>query len=128
MDLNSYRDLCHAASVDAGWWKEEDQVRTLLPPDLANKAVGWLHATKIALIHSEASEMMEGRRKGVADDHLKHRSMEEVEAADLLIRIFDYAGRRNLDLESAVREKMAYNAQRADHKIENREKAGGKAF
>lgn len=33
-----------------------------------------------------------------------------------------------LDLEGAYREKMQYNAHRADHKLENRKLAGGKKF
>lgn len=60
------------------------------------------------------------------DDKLKHRLMEEVELADALIRIFDYAGAYKLDLGGALLEKMAYNKNRADHKIENRRKEGGK--
>lgn len=38
------------------------------------------------------AEAMEGERKGLMDDHLPHRPMAEVELADALIRLFDYAG------------------------------------
>jgi hypothetical protein len=34
----------------------------------------------------------------------------------------------NLDLADIIEQKRAYNANRADHKLENRLKAGGKAF
>ena len=44
------------------------------------------------LIVSEVSECMEGERKNLMDTHLKHRKMAEVELADILIRVFDYAG------------------------------------
>jgi hypothetical protein len=71
---------------------------------------------------------MEGERKGLMDTHLKHRPMAEVELADLLIRLCDYAGRWGYDLGGAVVEKMYYNAHREDHKIENRIKEGGKKF
>jgi hypothetical protein len=108
--------LCHEASVKAGWWEGVDTE----DPNILG--------TKIALIHSEVSEMLEGLRKGLPDDHLPHRSMEEVEAADILIRLFDYAGVRGFDLSGAVAEKMIYNRQRADHKLENRAAAGGKKF
>jgi hypothetical protein len=83
---------------------------------------------KIALIHSELSEMLEGVRKDKMDDHLPARKAEEVECADALIRLLDYAAWRKLDIAAAVREKLAYNAQRADHKLENRAAPGGKKF
>lgn len=80
------------------------------------------------LIVSEIAEAMEGERKNLQDDKLPHRKMAEVELADALIRIFDYAGGMNYDLAGALIEKLAYNAQREDHKLENRLKADGKKF
>lgn len=82
----------------------------------------------IALIHSEASEMLEGVRKGLNDDHLPHRSMEEVEAADIVIRLLDYACYRGLDLGGAVAEKLEYNRSRKDHTHAARVAVGGKKF
>lgn len=104
----------HQKNVDAGWWDH----------GTGKYVIG----TKIALIHSEVSEAMEGHRKGLMDDKLPHRPMVEVELADVLIRVFDLAGALNLDLSGAVREKLAFNAQRADHKPEARAAAGGKAY
>ena len=82
----------------------------------------------IALMHSELSECLEGVRKNLKDDKLPHRSMEEVELADLLIRVFDYAGNWGLDLEGAYQEKRAYNMTRQDHSNAARVAQGGKAF
>jgi hypothetical protein len=45
-----------------------------------------------------------------------------------VIRIFDLAGAYNMDMGGAIAEKMAYNAQRADHKPEARAAAGGMAY
>lgn len=118
MDLNNYRDECHSSSVRGGWWHD------LKTGDKLQRNKGEL----IALIHSEISEALEGVRKNSMDDKLPHRKMEEVELADALIRIFDYAGAFNLDLEGAYREKLAYNQSRADHKPENRAKEDGKKF
>jgi hypothetical protein len=67
-------------------------------------------------------------RKDLMDDHLPHRKMAEVELADAVIRICDLAGLKGYDLGGAIEEKLAYNLQRADHKLENREKEGGKQF
>lgn len=115
--MNQFNELvteCHERSVLGGWWNNLD------PQD------PYVFATKIALIHSELSECLEGGRKGLMDSHLKHRTAEEVEMADAIIRIFDLAGARKYDLYGAVREKMDYNAVRADHKPEARAAAGGK--
>jgi hypothetical protein len=83
---------------------------------------------KIALIHSELSEMLEYVRKGGADKHLPNRAGEEVEAADALIRLLDFCAWRGLDIGNAVIEKLAYNATREDHKREARLAEGGKKF
>lgn len=82
----------------------------------------------IALIHSEASELMEGERKNLQDTHLPHRKMAEVELADLIIRIFDYAQGFGYDVGSAFIEKDNYNLSRQDHTHEARERADGKKW
>jgi hypothetical protein len=81
-----------------------------------------------ALIHSEISEAMEGYRKDLMDDKLPHRKMVPVELFDAAIRIFDTIGMYYPDDTPALLEKMLYNDKRADHKPENRLKAGGKKF
>lgn len=127
--INNFVAAAHKASFDAGWWLDtttgidlRDQLRK---GTRLGKALG---AEKLCLVHSEVSEGMEGFRKSAMDDKLPHRTMLEVELADALIRIADLAGALNLDLGGAVAEKMAYNASREDHKLENRTKTGGKAF
>lgn len=116
--VNMLSSICNQAAVRGGWWHALDTGEKLA----RNKG------ELICLMHSELSEAMEGARKGIMDDHLPHRTMEEVELADTLIRIFDYAGGFNLDLGGALMEKLAYNANRADHKPENRKKEDGKKF
>lgn len=82
----------------------------------------------LMLMVSEISEAMEGERKGLMDTHLPHRSMPEVELADVLIRIFDYAGAYGYDLDGAVQEKREYNQTRKDHSKEARLAEGGKKW
>lgn len=116
-DLNKYAKECHAAAVKNGWWSDKAGIRI-------ERNKGEL----LMLIVSEVSEAMRGERQGLMDDHLPHRQMAEVELADTLIRIFDYAGAYGYDLQGAFEEKLAYNQTRADHKRENRDLPGGKAF
>ncbi len=80
------------------------------------------------LIISEICEAGEAERKGLMDDHLPHRKGAEVELADALIRLFDYAGAYGMDLDGAVAEKRVYNRTRADHTPEARLAAGGKKW
>lgn len=98
-----------------------------------NEACGWYSKPRtfgegIALIHSEISEALEGGRKGLMDDHLPDRPMVEVEFADAIIRILDEGERQVCDVAGALKEKFLYNQSREDHKLENREKEGGKKF
>lgn len=109
--INELTKLCYNRAKQAGW---HDAPRE--------------DGTMIALIHSEISEAMEGLRKDLMDDHLPHRKMAEVELADAIIRICDFAGAKGYDLGGAIMEKLEYNLNRADHKKENRYKEGGKKF
>lgn len=117
-NINELVNACYKASFDAGWHTD------LATGQLKERN----RAEMLMLMVSELAECMEGERKNLMDTHLPHRPMPEVELADAVIRICDYAGRWGYDLGGAIVEKMAYNAQRADHKIENRIKEGGKKF
>lgn len=157
MNLNEYARECHAANLK-WWQEAKpcptcsgkgtytttvlrgqesglDQYIQHRTPQICEECNGVGHRSiqrnfgeLIALCHSELSEALEGHRKNLMDDKLPHRNMAEVELADCLIRIFDLADGLGMDLQGAYTEKMAYNAQRADHKHENRVKAGGKAY
>ena len=120
-------DVCHNASRSASWWNDggTDLRQEINRP---TKLAGALVAQKLCLIHSEISEAMEGHRKGLMDDKIKHRPMIEVELADAMIRICDLAGALGMDLGGAIEEKLAYNATRADHRPDARNAAGGKSY
>lgn len=114
--LNELSNVCHQANIQ--WWRDP----------ATGERIDRNKGELLCLIHSEISEAMEGERKNLMDDKLPHRRMAEVELVDALIRIFDYAGAFGYDLDGAFAEKMAFNAQRADHKAESRLRAGGKKW
>ena len=114
--------LCHGLAAKSGWWTDKATSKPIDPN------TPYLIPAKLCLIHSEVSEGMEGDRKDLMDDKLPHRKMLEVELADALIRIHDLAGFLGLDLAGAVVEKLAFNQQRADHKLDNRRAEGGKSY
>jgi len=126
--INRLQRVCHYNSKVAGWWKKPQAVIDTVPPELKKYAQALVVLAQLDLQHSELSEATEGYRKGLMDDHLPHRPMIEVELADAVIRILDLSGWLGLDTGGAIMEKLAYNQQRADHKEENREKAGGKVI
>lgn len=103
---------------NARWWRD---LRTGQP---LSRNVGEM----LMLIVSELAEGMEGHRKSLPDDKLPQYPMLTVELADAVIRIFDMAAGLNLNLASAFRDKMLYNATRKDHTAEARLAAGGKAY
>ena len=118
MKLNELRDFCHQQAVVGGWWND------IVTGEKLERNKGEL----ISLMHSELSECMEGVRKNLMDDKLPHRKMEEVELADTIIRILDYCGGFDLDIEGALFEKLEFNKIRDDHQIESRLGKNGKKF
>lgn len=106
------KDLCRIAYVESkrnGWY---DQPRNL--------------GEMIALMHSEASEMLEAIRKpdpetGELRESEKIPGFNELEeeAADLMIRLADFAEHNGLRLEDAISAKLAFNRTRG-HKHGNK--------
>lgn len=127
--LQTLQQKIHQDNVKAGWWTNLETKQDLAKEALNNTRFGKaLVAEKLCLVHSEISESMEAARKGLMDDKLPHRKGIEVELADAVIRILDLCGALELDLAGAIAEKLEFNANRKDHKIENRLAAGGKAY
>jgi len=119
-EIAKLQEQVYQQNVKAGWWTN------LQTKDLKSKGDVTEILAKLALVHSEVSEALEGVRKGLMDDKLNHRPMVEVELADAVIRILDLCGHEGYDLAGAIEEKLKFNAVREDHKMENRLKDGGK--
>lgn len=112
---------CHNAARQAGWWTDPKTGESVRNNPLC-------FSNKLALIHSEVSEAMEGDRKSLPDDKLPQYEMRCVELGDALIRIFDAAGGFDMPLAEATVDKLIFNAVRPDHKKEARTSENGKAY
>jgi len=88
-EINCFIKECHAVAKEKGWWEEARNEGEL-----------------IALMHSELSEVLEAMR-----NHAPKEAVAE-ELADCCIRIFDYCGAKNIDLEKAILKKIEYNKSR----------------
>lgn len=87
---------CHDIAKEHGFWDH------LIVDGKENSSI-W--PEKIALMHSEASEMLEALRNEDEAELI-------LEAADLMIRLLDFCGARRIDIEDAVLYKMSANRQR----------------
>lgn len=100
-DFNKFRDQCHIASVNAGWWMGSERYPEglfgqIYDPDRLTIP------TKLCLVHSEISEAYEGYMSGANDEHLPEWPNALVEFADTIIRIADLAGYLEINMTSAI--------------------------
>ncbi len=115
-DIDKLMEISHGVALARGWYKNADGT----PKPERN--VG----EQLLLMVSEIIEGFEGWRKNLPDDKLPHYPMITVELADLLHRLFDFAGYHKLQLGRAFIEKAIYNAMREDHSLTHRASEHGK--
>lgn len=119
--IDAIKQLCeqsHATALSKGWWSERHELvraaQTFGGESLKSYAEATVKSGLIALIHSEASEVLEGiRNKITSDDKIPEFTAEEAELVDILVRVFDMAAAFNLRLGEALIAKMAMNKGRS---------------
>lgn len=103
-------------------WKELQTVVKEINLDHGWYDRGIHDAIRIALMHSELSEALEGLRAGnPASDHIPEFNCAEEELADVIIRVMDIAEIRGWRVSQAVLAKIEFNRTRPY-------KHGGKRF
>ena len=136
MEIKKISEDIHANALVKGFWKSEDMIPRMKECGLfTEKEIidleSALVSRKLLLIASEITEAMEADRKGrymktelkVAMDWANDKdfvqSFErnvkdtfEDEISDAVIRIFDLARRRNINLEAHIEAKCRYNKTR----------------
>lgn len=95
MSIETLVNRCYKLSKAKGFWDDERNF-----------------GEAIALVHSELSEALEGKRKDLNDDHLPQFPMWQVELADAMIRILDLCGGMQVPIGEIIEKKLEYNAGR----------------
>ena len=96
--MRKLQEEIHQNAKEHGWW---DEPRTF--------------GDVLALCHSELSEALESFRNGELFFWIGEGGKPEgvgVELADCIIRILDYAGHVDIDMDELVRKKHEYNKTR----------------
>lgn len=97
--LDALAEECHSIAEQHGFWEDKSDAHI---------------AAKIALLHGEVSELLEAIRcAGGRDEHCPDFLAEEVEAADVLIRLLDLCAACRWRIGAAVEAKMQYNKSRS---------------
>jgi NTP pyrophosphatase (non-canonical NTP hydrolase) len=112
MKIKELQRQAHINAVSKGFWEDYTKLRDyLISVDKwqeHGEYIKNIHKTALLmLVVGELSEAVEGLRKGDRENLAE-------EMADSVIRIMDFCGGKDIDLETEVIKKMAINSQRPD--------------
>jgi NTP pyrophosphatase (non-canonical NTP hydrolase) len=114
-DIIDLTDEAHRTAVSKGWHEvpvcAEKGELGQPPQDVNVDRLGSL----LALVHSEVSEALECVRRGEYAGTTREDGKPEglpSELADIVIRVMDISGALGINLDSAIRRKMNFNATR----------------
>ncbi len=111
--IQSFKTRCEQVNETAhkkGWYDIDQEIKGMeLPPRIEGYINKLQRATRIALMHSELSEGLEGDRKNLRDDKIPEFTMMEAELADTIIRIMDFAHEHQLRVAQAIVAKASFN-------------------
>lgn len=114
-DLIGGENSLHGPADPFDWGVEIDGQREILRGHTLLIDQSLMH------IVNQVSEAMEHHRKGFIADYRHYLAV-------ALAAVFALAESDGIDLVDVINQKRAYNDHRADHKVENRLKAGGKGY
>ncbi len=125
LSISDLQALAYNQSADKGFHDNEP---------VEGRALLSLNAERVALMHSELSEALEELRSGRPANQTYYPEADRLsesggtpaearvrfkpegvpsELADVVIRVLDFCGANDIDLESMITEKLAYNASRS---------------
>ena len=125
LNFNALSSACFANAKSKGFYDTLGRIQDILEGSAAEGYISLEEAAKlntelltiwrlsrIALIMSELGEAVEAVRKPALTGHIEGLSLFDEEMADVIIRMADFAGSEEIDMNRAVALKMEFNSKR----------------